>query len=362
MSTGSGTITPITPAVDPSVIEFAGTVQMYCTVADLLPSNIQGGGNEVMQMRAIRAASDFLAKEIGWFIPVTETRLLDGNGTPILIVPPFTALTSISHDGTALSASDYHLHPTAKEWANGPYSWIELDDDGSLVRWSDKANVVSMTAHWGMYEATADTETNLIATKQALADTILAVLDGSKISPGMIVKLDNEQELVISTGSPTSSVTTVAAAVGATDEEITLTNEALVNIGEVIRLDFEKLKILDINTTTHKASVMRQYQGTKQAAHTISTIVSVYRTFNVTRNVNSTTAAEHALSSDVYRYLVPNDLGWLAREIATLMTQKELGNFAGRTGNAELGTVFYNDAFPRDDLARIKAAYTIRGQ
>jgi hypothetical protein len=120
--------------------------------------------------------------------------------------------------------------------------------------------------------------------------------------------------------------------------------------------------ILDTNPSTHKAQVTRQYNNSKQAAHLINAPVDVFRTFAVKRGINGTAAAEHTASSAVSKYLVPEDIGYLVREIATLMNQKEIGNFAGRSADAATGTVFYNDAFPRDDLARIKKLYTVKGQ
>jgi len=47
------------------------------------------------------------------------------------------------------------------------------------------------------------------------------------------------------------------------------------------------------------------------------------------------------------------------REIATLGLNKANASYQGRTGNAELGTVFYNDIFPKFDLAEIEKNFWI---
>jgi hypothetical protein len=51
----------------------------------------------------------------------------------------------------------------------------------------------------------------------------------------------------------------------------------------------------------------------------------------------------------------------LTRMIAALVKKLIEAKYAGRTGNPDLGQVFYNDAFPRDELAKIKDLYNIPG-
>jgi hypothetical protein len=339
------------------------TVQVFCTIAELVES-LPGltGGDEAVLRRHIGASSEFLAKEIGWFIPVTETLSVDGTGKEYLVIPPMLAITTLLHDGTTLSTpADYLLYPSGREWLNGPYSWLQIAEGGQLNCWKAEAQVVSLAGRRGLYELVGSTGTQLSA-QQLIGDAALLVKDGSKLSPGMVVKLTDEQALVTATGAPTASTTTVSVAVAAADVELTLADETKVNVGEIIRLGFEQCKILDKNSTSHKVSVIRGYNNTLKTTHAISTPVDVYRTFAVTRAVNGTVAAAHAADLAIDRYQVPEDLGFLAREIAGLMLKKEQSGYAGRTGNVELGTVFYNDAFPRDDLAKIKKNYTIKGQ
>jgi hypothetical protein len=88
--------------------------------------------------------------------------------------------------------------------------------------------------------------------------------------------------------------------------------------------------------------------------------VDVYRKFTVVREVNGTTAAAHDNATAISRYLVPADILFLCKEIATLMLNKAGSNYAGKSGNDQLGTVFYNDAFPRFDLERIRDHYSIK--
>jgi hypothetical protein len=87
--------------------------------------------------------------------------------------------------------------------------------------------------------------------------------------------------------------------------------------------------------------------------------VDVYRTYAVERGVNGTTAALHTAVSAISCYMVPDDIFFLAKEIACLMKKKEESAYAGKTGNAALGETFYNDIFPRFDIEPVKRHYKI---
>jgi hypothetical protein len=336
-------------------------MQVFCTIADVIEALDIPGEKESILRRHVWASSEFLAKEIGWFVPVTSTFKVDGSGTDSLIIPPILDLTNITHDGIALTSNDYLLYPSGREWLNGPYSWIKTAEGGKIIAWQDESQVVEITARRGLYDLVGLTGTALNS-QQLIGDVEITVKNGSIISPGLIIKIDNEQQLVDATNSPVSSGTTNAVAIAPSDDEITLTDDTKVAKGETIRIDFEEMKIIDKNTTTHKCKVGRGWNKTQKTTHVITTGIDVYRKFQVIRAINGTTAAAHADAAPISYYQMPADLGFLAREIAGLMLKKEQSGYAGRTGNVDLGTVFYNDMIPRDDLARIKKLYTIKGK
>jgi len=85
----------------------------------------------------------------------------------------------------------------------------------------------------------------------------------------------------------------------------------------------------------------------------------VYRTVTVERAVNGTTAAAHLLNAAISRYMVPDDILFLTKQIATLMINKARGGYAGKSGNAESGEVYYHDVFPRYEIERIKQNYRL---
>jgi hypothetical protein len=93
--------------------------------------------------------------------------------------------------------------------------------------------------------------------------------------------------------------------------------------------------------------------------HTDTTQIDVYRTVNVEREINGTTAAVHANGAAISRYYAPDDVQFLCKEIASLIVEKARSGYQGRTGDQETGVVFYHDAFPQFDIKTIKANYEI---
>lgn len=335
--------------------------QIFCTVDDLIADAQSPGADEARMMSAVREASDFIQKDIGWFVPVTQTlKFKAPEGVNELFVPPLLAVTELINENVTLTADDYILKPDGGFWTNGPYSKIVADPDSlNLYTFCEYENGVQITGRWGKYERSIDTGTDVDETvKQTDSATTLKIADGGKVSPGMVLLIGSEQELVTGWGDPSASVTTVNGAIASTDRTITVANGALINVGEVIRIDFEQMKVRD--KRTHQLSVIRDWNGTGATAHTTSTAVDVYRTVNVERGVNGTTAAEHLKDAAISRYVAPDDINGLAKQIATLLVNKAKSGYQGRVANQEIGVMFYNDAFPRFEIQRVKQSYMFK--
>lgn len=332
--------------------------RLYCTVKELIDDLLPlTGGNEAALLDAIQFASDFIDNDLGAFIPYTATKRFDGNGRDILFVPPLLSVTTLMDDTSTLASTDYLLYPRSKHWEDGPYSWIAHDPDGNYSEWTQEMDVISIAGSWGKYLKTLATGATVQNSPLAIGDTALVIADGSKLSPGMVSLIESEQVLVTATGAVTAAVTTVTEAVGMTDDTITLASATLVLVGETIRIDLEKMLILDINATSKVAYVARGWNGTKRASHADNASVDVYRTFTIKRGVNGTTAAQHIQTTAISRYIPPAPVARLCRMIAGLWKRLADSQYAGRTANVELGQVFYNDAFPKRELEEIRTMY-----
>lgn len=304
------------------------TAQLYCTLDELI-GDLGLNGNEPRLFDRIQSASRFIYRRLGQFIPTQETRSYQGNGSTSLAVDPLLSASGITNNGTAISAFD--LFPLNGYWENGPHSRIEAD-----VSW-DEAEV---TGAWGKYS-----ETELIGetVTQLVGATTLSVANGANLSPGMVLLIESEQELVLDWGPAGAATSLLAGAVDAADEELTVDNGAEFNEGEVIQLSTEDCYIRMVRGNV--LVVARGWNSTTKQSHLDDAAIAVYRTVTVTRGGNGTSAAGHAAVA-ASRYIPPADVNWLCRQCAGLAVKKAASGFSGRVGNAELGETFYYNEFP----------------
>jgi hypothetical protein len=80
-------------------------------------------------------------------------------------------------------------------------------------------------------------------------------------------------------------------------------------------------------------------------------------TYTVERGINGTTAAAHA-SAAVYAQRVPDDVNYLAREMAALAYKKAQTGYTGRGGNEAVGESWYINEFPQA-LKDLRKQYTL---
>jgi hypothetical protein len=328
--------------------------RLYCSVSELCDDlDLPGVKRESQVLGFIRSASEWIDNNLGQFLPSTETKRFDGNGRRELWIDPILTLTEIVVDETTLASTDYLLYPRQRCWGNGPYDRLHVDPDAvNLSSFTRELDVIKITGSWGLYDVTQPTGATVAS--QTDTATSLVVSNAGAISPGCLLLIGSEQELVTATGAASDSTADTSEGLDVSEEEIDVTNGALFFAGELIRVDFEQMRIVDISTNT--LLVARGYNATKRTTHLTGASVYVYRTFTVTRAANGTTAAAHTTAA-ITRYVPPADVNYLARQITALMLRKSQTGYAGRTGNTELGQVFYHDEFPRDAIAKIKQAY-----
>lgn len=312
--------------------------QVYCTVAELM-GDLRLNGDEPGLLDRIRDASRLIQNHSGEFLPITESRVFVPNASGELEIDPLLAATSVTNDTTPVTT--YTLQPRNRLWLNGPYTKIT----SSVATWSE--NGVTIPGRYGKYEDSK--ALGISAVTQLIGATTLVVSDGSRVSPGMVVLVESEQELVTAGNggedSPSASAATslLNGAVAVDDEEVTVDDGTEFKRGEVIQLSTEDCLIRRI--AGNVLVVSRGWNGTTKAAHADNLAIGVYRTFTVERAVNGTTAAAHT-SKAASRCMVPEDVNGLCRQVAGLLRMKAAAGFASKTGNAELGETFYYNEFP----------------
>jgi hypothetical protein len=350
--------------------------QIYCTVDEVI-GDLGLTGDEAMLLSRIRSASRHILNVIGNFVPISDTREFFAGGGMKLEIDALLAATVVTDDVTVIAASGYRMHPLNQAWLNGPYTWLEKAwSDGSSA-WQDSnltngpnsvlnnnprlawsTNGVAVAGKWGLYEELSDL--GIVAT-QLVGAKSLVVTDGSLLSPGMVLSIEGEQELVTAgNGGPGSADGTVAssqltATIAADVEVVGVTNGAEFKTGEVFRCEFEDFKIRKIAGNALLCS--RGWNGSTKNTHVTGSAIYIYRTFTVSRAMNGTVAAGHT-SAAVSRFVIPEDVNWLVREVAGLMRMKAKVNFAAKSGNAELGEAFYFNEFPKQ-IEVIKGNYKL---
>lgn len=325
--------------------------RLYCTIAELMDDlTLAGVKNEESLLKHIRSASQFVEQQLGQFLPRWETLKFSACGAGELLVPPLLSITSITSDGNSLSAgTDYVLKPFERHWRNGPYSQIWLYQYGYF---SILPEGVVIQGKWGLYDDTLDLAMTVSAASSS--GTSLAVPDGSKCSAGMVLMVESEQMLVQGTGAATDSTADLNGALDDQAEEFAVTDGTKIKTGEVIKVDFECMKVLDIQT--NQVLTARGWNESRRASHLTGAQVNVLRTFTVKRGANGTTAATHT-NAEVFQQVAPADVNYLARQVAALMKKKADTGFMGRSGNDDLGTGFWVNEFPKNQVEVVKSNY-----
>ncbi|KAF0109466.1 MAG: hypothetical protein FD147_2241 [Chloroflexi bacterium] len=330
--------------------------QIYCTAKQVMDDlHLRGFEDRADLMERIKAASDFIQRRAGNFIPITDVMKFGarpGHEYDPLYLSPLLSVTTLKNNGA--DVVDYALGPYNRMWPNGPY--IVVEQDGA---WGLEDNV-EIAGTWGLYDSSA--ALGLTITQSTSSEITLVATNGSLLSPGMVVLIESEQELITAgaggKGSPAGSSATslLNGSITASDEEITVDNGAEFFQGEVIQIGVEDLFISKIGGNV--LAVGRGWNGTAAAGHADDSSIKVYRTFSVIRGVNGTTAAAHS-SKAVSQYVAPDTVNYLCRQIAALMRMKAESGFSGVTGNSEGGTGRYYSEFPPNQIDRVLNQFNV---
>jgi len=337
--------------------------QVYCTVDEIV-NDLGLSGDEPNLLDRIKAASKHILNVIGNFVPIGDTRTFLAGPSQTINIFPLLEATAVTDYQSVIAASGYRLSPMNRLWLNGPYQWIEKAALYNSRVWPDldsglcwDVNGQTIAGKWGLYEELADLG---LSVSQLIGATSLVVSNGSLLSPGMVLNIGGEQEVVTAgNGGPGSADGTLATSllngtIAADDEVVTVDNGAEFHTGEVFRIGFEDFKIRKIAANAMMCS--RGWNSTIKAPHTDNAAIYIYRTYEVSRAMNGTVAAAHS-NAAVSRYVIPEDVNWLVREVAGLMRMKAKVNFASKSGNSELGEAFYFNEFPRQ-IETIKKNYS----
>lgn len=258
------------------------------------------------------------------FYPTYATRYLDwpdrGQGTYRLYLDEtreLISLTSITSGGVALT--EYFLEPQAD---GPPYTRLEIDLGGSDAFTVNSGSGQRSIALTGVFGGCADLEpaTTLVDGIIDNSGTTITVADGL-LSPGHLVKVDNEYLQIVGRQSASSGATISANLTAQKNATaVTVSSAASFTVGEVVTVDTERMLITDITGTV--LVVERGWSGSTLAAHTSGATVYAGRALTVLRGQCGTTATTHPPGSTVHLHVVPP----LVRQLAIAETLNGLAS------------------------------------
>ena len=279
-----------------------------------------------------------------WFIPRTATRSYpwpqrNGSGYVLYIddadLLTVTALTKDGDDLTAIAAADYFAEPVNE--TRKTRIEIDLASSAFYSAKDTRQRAVRVTGTWGYDDDTVTAGTVVSGLASDAAATSMVCSNGALVGVGDTLLIQSEQVEV-------TAKTTVDLGVnesGALTASVTDTTLAFsgvpataVNVGEVLLIGSERMRIREVTTTT-AVIVERAYDGSTLATHANADDIYVYRTLTIARAVNGTTAAVHANATQVSRYTVPGDIAGLALALAAAYYQAARGGWTGEIGGGD---------------------------
>jgi hypothetical protein len=247
--------------------------------------------------------------------------------------------TSITVDGVALSASDYHLCPQD----GPPYSYIDLDGDSSRS-WSTSQRGNMIAGTWGWWDRTDPAGT----TAEALdnAETGADVTNSGVIGVGDILEVASERMVVTGKAMLATGVTIdVADSLTASNADVGITCSAALGmpvVDETIMIDAERMLVVETAGTLVVAR--RGWDGSVLTTHAGGTPIYAPRTLTVERGALGTTASAHDSGTAISRYVPPPLVSQYAVALAMDTLLQEGSGYARIAGSGESAQEFWGRA------------------
>lgn len=242
------------------------------------------------------------------------------------------SLSALVAGGTTIVPADYFLEPNEY---GPPYDRIEMDlgSQSAFSAGPTFQRSVQATGLWGY----TDDGTNVGTTTEVLDSSETGVdVDGATaalIGVGSLLTVDTERLLITERGTLTTGQTLLTPLTDV-DNDVTagVTTGSAFAVGEVILLDSEKMKIVDI--AGNSLTVIRAWDGSVLANHTGSTIYG-YRTLTVVRGAVGSTAASHLTGATITRWDPPALLNELVVAESVVLLEQGAGGYGRSTGSSD---------------------------
>jgi len=238
------------------------------------------------------------------------------------------SITSITTGGITLSPSDYFLEP-----ANSGPPFRRLDMNLASVKAFTSGNTfqrsIVILGLWG-YNADEEPAGALTANITTTSATSCTVTNSAIVGVGNIIRMDNER-MIVTEKSMVSTAQTGSITASNADVSLTVADGTQYAVGETLLLDSERVRVADI--AGNVLTIQRAQDGSVLAGHTGATIYAP-RVLTVTRGALGTTAATHTAGALV-KHVVPPLVRNLAVAEAINTLEQEQAAYARTVGSGD---------------------------
>lgn len=238
--------------------------------------------------------------------------------------------TSVTSGGTPIPLSACNFEPVN---SGPPFTYLELKRDqpyGFGVGPTPQRDV-AITGTFG-YWAYTDPAGALAAAISSTTATTATVTDGSLIGVGDLLVVDSERMLVQARANVDTGQTNLSGAATAmkSDVAIGVTDGTQLHMNEVIQIDSERMLVVDVTGNT--ATVVRAWDGTPLATHSIGTHIYASRALTVLRGQLGTAAATHLNAASAAIHRVPSVVHELATAETINAVNQKIGGYSDPEG------------------------------
>jgi len=242
------------------------------------------------------------------------------------------SVSAVTSGGTAITSGEYFLEPNR---TGPPYNRIELDraDDAAFGGGDTPQRDITITGTFGACNDTATAGVLDGAINSSV--TTLRLNTGEAVGVGDLLILGTEYMQVTARALVDTTVNLGGSGLTASKADVTLTvaDGTLFAIGELIRVDSERMQITDTGATT--LTVRRAHDATVLASHALNADIYASRSFTVRRGQLGTTAASHSDDAAASKHAYPGLISTLAIDEALWSLQSEQSGMARTIGEGE---------------------------
>jgi hypothetical protein len=245
--------------------------------------------------------------------------------------------TAVTSGGVVVPSTNYNLEPNR---VGPPYNRLEINigTSSALSSGSTYQQAIGITGLWGYTndEYTVGTTVEALDTTETGIDVSANV--SAEVGVGSVLRIDSERVIVSSRVSLDTGQNLAGSGLTTNKAEVTIpvADGTQFAVDEVITIDSERMLILDI--TGNNLTVLRAYDGSVLAAHTVGADIYAPRTLTVIRGAFGTTAAAHLTGATVYRWDPPAGIRVLnLGEAINVLMQEQTGWFRTMSASSNFG-------------------------